>query len=43
MIVVVGTRHVLVLVGLNVVLVALVVIHGGGSMTRSILHMITKL
>jgi hypothetical protein len=40
---VVRTSHGLVLVGLNVVLVCLVVFHGGGTMTSGMLHMITKL
>jgi hypothetical protein len=42
-IVVVGTRHVLVPIRLDVVLAVPVMIHGDGSMTRSIPHMIAKL
>ena len=42
-ILVVRTSHGLVLVGLNVVLVGLVVFHGGGTMTSGMSHMIAKL
>jgi len=40
---VVRTSHGLVLVGLNVVLVCLVMFHGGGTMTSGMLHVIAKL